>query len=81
MSILIDGIFYNSKEEAPDMGSLVAVEVDKDNKMIRQYEGVLSDLSKLPHYVDSGSSALLYDGAGNTKVYKFNKSTDTWYEL
>ena len=81
MSILIDGIFYNSKEEAPDMGSLGAVEVDKDNKMIRQYEGVLSDLSKLPHYVDSGSSALLYDGAGNTKVYKFNKSTDTWYEL
>lgn len=81
MSILIDGIFYNSKEEAPDMGSLVAVEVDKDNKMIRQYEGLLSDLSKLPHYVDSGSSALLYDGAGNTKVYKFNKSTDTWYEL
>lgn len=81
MSILIDGIFYNSKEEAPDMGSLVAVEVDKDNKMIRQYEGLLSDVSKLPHYVDTGSSALLYDETGNTKVYKFNKSTDTWYEL
>lgn len=81
MSILIDGIFYNSKEEAPDMGSLVAVEVDKDNKMIRQYEGLLSDFSKLPHYVDTGSSALLYDETGNTKVYKFNKSTDTWYEL
>ena len=81
MSVLVDGIFYESMEEAPDMGSLVAVEVDKDNKMIRQYEGLLSDFSKLPHYVDTGSSALLYDGAGTTKVYKFNKSTDTWYEL
>ena len=80
MSVLVDGIFYESMEEAPDMGSLMATEIG-GNKMIRHYEGLLSDLSKLPHYVETGSSALLYDGAGNTKVYKFNKSTDTWYEL
>lgn len=81
MAIMIDGQYYNSADEAPDLGSLTAVDVDKDNSKIRSYEGLLSDLSKLPHYVETGSTALLYDGNGNTKVYKFNKVMDTWYEL
>ena len=81
MAIMIDGQYYNSADEAPDLGSLTAVDVDKDNSKIRIYEGLLSDLSKLPHYVETGSTALLYDGNGNTKVYKFNKVMDTWYEL
>lgn len=81
MAILVDGRIYGTPEEAPDLGSLEAVSVEGEDGNIRHYEGVLSDLSKLPHYVDTGSSALLYDGAGTTKVYKFNKSTDTWYEL
>lgn len=81
MAIMIDGQYYNSADEAPDLGSLTAVDVDKDNRKIRSYEGLLSDLSKLPHYVETGSTALLYDGNGNTKVYKFNKVMDTWYEL
>lgn len=81
MAILIDGQLYASKEEAPDLGSLKAVSVEGKDGKIRNYEGLLSDFSKLPHYVDTGSSALLYDETGNTKVYKFNKSTDTWYEL
>lgn len=81
MAIMIDGQYYNSVDEAPDLGSLTAVDVDKDNSKIRSYEGLLSDLSKLPHYVETGSTALLYDGNGNTKVYKFNKVMDTWYEL
>lgn len=81
MAIMMDGQYYNSADEAPDLGSLTAVDVDKDNSKIRSYEGLLSDLSKLPHYVETGSTALLYDGNGNTKVYKFNKVMDTWYEL
>lgn len=81
MAILVDGRLYGSSEEAPDLGSLQAVSVEGKDRMIRHYEGLLSDFSKLPHYVDTGSSALLYDGAGTTKVYKFNKTTDTWYEL
>lgn len=81
MAVMIDGQYYNSADEAPDLGSLTAVDVDKDNRKIRSYEGLLSDLSKLPHYVETGSTALLYDGNGNTKVYKFNKVMDTWYEL
>ena len=51
MAIMIDGQYYNSADEAPDLGSLTAVDVDKDNSKIRSYEGLLSDLSKLPHYV------------------------------
>ena len=47
----------------------------------RDYEGLLTGASKLPHYVGTGSSALLYDGAGNTEVYEFHKPTDTWYKL
>lgn len=75
---VIDGQTYKSGDELPDLGSLVCVSSDGN---MRDYEGLLSDASKLPHYVESGSSALLYDGTGNTEVYEFHKPTDTWYKL
>ena len=75
---VIDGQTYKSGDELPDLGSLVCVSSDGN---MRDYEGLLSDVSKLPHYVESGSSALLYDGQGNTEVYEFHKPTNTWYKL
>lgn len=75
---VIDGQTYKSGDELPDLGSLVCVSSDGN---MRDYEGLLSDASKLPHYVESGSSALLYDGQGKTEVYEFHKPTNTWYKL
>lgn len=45
---------------------------------IRSYEGLSSDISKLPHYVGTGSSALCLDTGD---YYKFHKETDQWYKL
>lgn len=73
-----DGQTYYPGDELPDLGSLVCVEA-KGNK--RDYEGLLSDAGKLPHYVETGSSAMLYDGEGNTEIYEFHKPTDKWYKL
>ena len=75
---VIDGQTYKSGDELPDLGSLVCGSSDGN---MRDYEGLLFDASKLPHYVESGSSALLYDGQGNTEVYEFHKPTNTWYKL
>lgn len=46
--------------------------------MKRDYEGLSKDLDKLPHYVDTGSSALCLD---TSELYEFHKGTDTWYRL
>lgn len=75
---ILDGQTYYAGDELPDLGSLVCVEA---NGSMRDYEGLLADVAKLPHYVESGSSAMLYDGAGNTEIYEFHKPTDTWYKL
>lgn len=57
------------------MGSFVAVDAVG---MKRDYEGLSKDISKLPHYVDSGSSALTLD---TSDLYEYHKPTDTWYKL
>ena len=46
--------------------------------MVRDYEGLSKDVSKLPHYVQSGSSALCLD---TSELYEYHKPTDTWYRL
>lgn len=46
--------------------------------MVRDYEGLSKDVSKLPHYVESGSSALCLD---TSELYEYHKPTDTWYKL
>lgn len=76
--VVVDGQVYEKGDTLPDLGSLVCVSSDGN---MRDYEGLLSDVSKLPHYVGTGSSALLYDGTGNTEVYEFHKPTDKWYKL
>lgn len=75
-TMVVDGQTYYPGDTIPDFGSLVCVEA-VGNK--RSYEGKVADQSKLPTYVDDGSSALLYDGAGTTKVLHFLGGT--WYEL
>ena len=77
-TMVVDGQTYYPGDTIPDLGSLVCVEA-VGNK--RSYEGLLTDVSKLPHYVETGSSALLFDGSGNTELYEFHKPTDKWYKL
>lgn len=74
-TMMIDGQLYHKGDEIPDIGSWVAVSVDGG---IRNYNGLSADVSKLPHYVDTGSSAMCLDTGD---YYKFHKPTDTWYKM
>lgn len=71
-----DGQTYFPGDTLPDLGSLRCVSEESGK---RSYEGLLSDQAKLPTYVSDGSSALLYDGVGTTKVFHFLNGV--WYEL
>ena len=68
-------IKYNPGDELPDLGSWVCTDA---RGMVRDYEGLSKDVSKLPHYVQSGSSALCLD---TSELYEYHKPTDTWYKL
>lgn len=70
---VIDGQFYRKGEEIWDLGSFVATDVDGN---IRNYDGLSKDVSKLPHYVETGSSAYCIDTGD---IYIYEKSSDTWY--
>ena len=74
-TMVVDGQLYNEGEEIPDIGSWVAIEVDGN---VRHYQGLSADVSKLPHYVNDGSSAIALDTGD---YYRYLKSTDTWYKL
>lgn len=75
---VVDGEEYKVGDTIPDMGTLVCVAVENGNR--RSYEGLSSDVGKLPHYetLETGSQAFFYDTA---EVYKYEKTTDTWYKL
>ncbi len=72
---VVDGQFYHVGDEIWDLGSFEAVSVNGNQ---RHYEGLNADVSKLPHYVSSGSSALCLDTGD---YYKYSKNKDTWYKL
>lgn len=74
-TILVDGQLYEKGQEIWDLGGLVCVEVDGSK---RHYQGLSSDASKLPHYVESGSTCFMVD---NNSMYRFHKPTDTWYKI
>ena len=74
----IDGVWYDDISQAPDMGSIKCVRESGPGNMIRSYKGLSADLSKLPHYVLTGSSCFMID---TKKLYMFEKTTDTWYEV
>lgn len=80
----IDGIWYARKADAPDLGSLACSEAHGPNNMIRFYEGLQADFSKLPKYdragithlsLMTGSKCLMYD-SGN--IYGYTASNKTW---
>lgn len=72
-NITYDGRVYKKGEEIWDLGSFVATSV---NGNIRDYDGLSSDASKLPHYVGTGSSAYCIDTG---EIYIYEKSSDKWY--
>lgn len=75
--LVYDGQYYFKGDEIPDLGSLVATEVDGNT---RSYEGLSKDKNKLPKYDDleTGSSAFFVD---TSEVYEYEKTTKTWYKL
>lgn len=74
--LIYDGQKYESKEDIWDLGSFVCTSNEQN---VRHYEGLSKDVpDKLPHYVDTGSSALCVDTGD---FYKYEKTTDTWYKL
>lgn len=71
-----DGHSYKSKEDAPDLGSLVG---RKNDDGTYSYDGHYKDKNKLPKYDDllTGSTALLSDN-GNFVLFKYYADTKTW---
>lgn len=74
----IDGQWYQPGEEIWDLGSFVCIPPTEANGTIRHYHGLSKDISKLPHYVESGSTAFCLD---NNSYYEYHKQTDTWYKI
>lgn len=80
---IYDGQTYYPGDSLPDLGSWICTSVDRNADSIpniRNYEGLSTDISKLPHYknLGTGSSALCLDTG---VLYKYEKSIDKWYEL
>lgn len=73
--IKFDGQYYENESDVPEFSSIRLVN-EKGN--IRDYEGLIADVSKLPTYVLTGSSFFALDTGA---VYKFDESTKTWLEI
>lgn len=78
----VDGQYYKKGDEIWDLGSFVCVDV---RGMQRDYQGFLSDKSKLPKYdnLGTGSTATLIDPTGteSTIIATYQASTKTWYNM
>lgn len=72
---LVDGQHYHPGDEIWDLGSFVATSA-RGKK--RNYEGLSKDVEKLPHYVETGSSAFCLDTGD---YYKYLRSTGIWYKI
>lgn len=75
--IIYDGQAYNSSSEIPDMGSLVCISANGNQ---REYRGLSTDFSKLPTYdnLETGSSCLFVDTGEYAEYLAYNK---TWYKM
>ena len=49
-TMIVDGVLYKPGDEIWDLGSFVATDA---TGMMRNYEGLSKDVSKLPHYVET----------------------------
>lgn len=83
VTTIFDGQIYYPGDTLPDLGSWVCTSVDRnaDGEFnIRNYEGLSTDIGILSHYdnLGTGSSALCLDTGD---FYKYEKSTDTWYQI
>ena len=78
MPKIIDGHYYNDDEVVHDLGSFECVGVERDNQ--RSYEGLSSDVGKLPTYdeLEAGSNALCLDTG---EYYKYHAKSKTWYKI
>lgn len=74
----VDGVWYDDVSQAPDLGSIKCIRESGPGNMIRKYHGLSADIAKLPHYVLTGSSCFFID---TKKLYMYEKTTDTWYEV
>lgn len=60
------------------MDNLGSWEMASGKLGIMDFVGKSEDIERLPHNVDSGSSALCLDTGD---LYVYHKKTDTWYKL
>lgn len=70
-------IEYDGKiwDKMPDFGSFRSVKIEKNN--IHRYVGLHKDISKLPTYCGTGSTAHCAD---NGDVYTFIEENKQWYK-
>lgn len=74
---LFDGIEYEKESDIPNLGSIVATNA---KGMLREYEGLSTDVDKLPKYATlrTGSTFFAIDTG---EAYKYEATTKTWYKL
>lgn len=81
-TVTIDGQTYYAGDTLPDLGSIMATDV-QGNK--RSYFGFIADRAKLPVYdnLAHGSDATLVDpnGVDATVILYFHAPTKAWYQL
>ena len=70
----VDGVWYDDMSQAPNLGSIRCV---RNEGMIRHYNGLSTDASRLPHYVETGSTCFMVDTG---EMYFYEKTSDTWYK-
>lgn len=70
----VDGVWYEDMSQAPDLGS---IRCTRHEGMIRHYSGLSADRSKLPRYVETGSTCYFVDTG---EIYIYEKTSDAWYK-
>ena len=71
-----DGHFYAKHDDIPDLGSWECVSAEGH---VRNYQGLSSDVAKLPKYEDlgAGSTAMCLDSGD---LYLYHAKSKTWYK-
>lgn len=76
--IKVDGRYYDSIDDAPDLGTLTCSKAEGDK---REYIGYVGDEDKLPIYDDlaSDSSATIYNTSGGIeKIFTYDSNKKAW---
>lgn len=84
--IKYDGIWYQRKQDIPNLGSISCMEAHGPDDMIRQYSGLIADFSKLPKYNAAGINRLslmtgsTFLAADTGEVYTYVATDHTWHK-